>query len=34
METPLDPSFMPLVLTEEQDQTWYDIVKANIQQPE
>lgn len=34
-ETPLDPSFYPLTLHPEQDQAWYDIVKANIhQQPE
>jgi len=30
METPLDPAFFPLVLKPEQDQAWYDIVKANI----
>lgn len=34
IETPLDPSYYPLKLTEEQDQAWYDIVKANIKQPE
>ena len=34
VETPLDPSYYPLELTEEQDQAWYDIVKANIKQPE
>jgi len=31
-ETPLDPAFYPLVLTPEQDQAWYDIVKAHIKQ--
>mmetsp|Transcript_7182 Transcript_7182/g.14152 ORF Transcript_7182/g.14152 Transcript_7182/m.14152 type:complete len:390 (-) Transcript_7182:472-1641(-) len=30
IETPLDPSFFPLVLTDAQDQAWYDIVKASI----
>jgi hypothetical protein len=30
VETPLDPAFLPLVLKPEQDQAWYDIVKANI----
>lgn len=30
METPRDPAFYPLKLTEAQDQRWYDIVKANI----
>lgn len=34
VETPLDPSYYPLKLTEEQDQAWYDIVKANIKPPE
>jgi len=34
VETPLDPSFSPLKLTPEQDQAWYDIVKAHINQPE
>lgn len=29
-ETPLDPAYLPLPLTNEQDQAWYDIVKANI----
>jgi len=32
-ETPLDPSFYPLQLNAEQDQLWYDIVKANIPPP-
>ena len=30
-ETPLDPAFYPLKLTDAQDNAWYDIVKANIQ---
>ena len=30
IETPLDPSFYPLELNSDQDQIWYDIVKANI----
>ena len=33
VETPLDPSFYPLKLTPEQDEAWYDIVKANISPP-
>ena len=33
IETPLDPSFYPLNLTDAQDNTWYDIVKANIHPP-
>jgi len=33
-ETPLDPSYYPLELTAQQDQAWFDIVKANIKQPE
>ena len=34
VETPLDPSYYSLELTPEQDQVWYDIVKANIRQPD
>jgi len=34
VETPLDPSFYPLKLSSEQDQAWYDIVKANTQPSE
>ena len=33
LETPLDPSFYPLNLTDAQDNAWYDTVKANIQPP-
>lgn len=33
-ETPLDPSFLPLELTPEQDEAWYKIVKDNIPPPE
>jgi len=29
-ETPLDPSFYPLRLSQDQDQDWYDIIKANM----
>jgi len=29
-ETPLDPAYYPLTLTDAQDNAWYDIVKANI----
>jgi len=29
-ESKRDPSYFPLVLTKEQDQKWFDIVKANI----
>jgi len=32
-ETPLDPAFYPLKLTDDQDNAWYDIVKANIKHP-
>jgi hypothetical protein len=29
-ETPLDPAFHPLNLTEAQDEEWYEIIKANV----
>jgi hypothetical protein len=29
-ETPLDPTYFPLKLTEEQDEAWYNIIKANV----
>lgn len=34
VETPLDPSYYPLELDAEQDEAWYEIVKANTQQSE
>jgi len=30
VETPLDPAFHPLKLTEEQDKAWVELVRKNI----
>lgn len=34
IQTPLDPAFFPLKLNDDQDQHWYDIIKASIKLPE